>query len=131
MIDRTKLRIAANITVLIAVIIFIFCLASYNRILHQIETQHAGKIVQAFYMIQEPNFFKYFVGGIFAGAALIFTSVSDFWHRKEYGFTLTAINILVNLLAFVTLIIVYANPVFTTFMIVASAGGLAIAATNN
>lgn len=131
MVDRTKLRIAVNITVLIIVIIFIFRLASYNRILHQIETQHTGKIVQAFYMIQEPDFFKYFVGGIVAGAALIVTSVSDFWHREEYGFMLTVINILVNLLVFVTLIIVYANPVFTTFMIVASAGGLIIAATNS
>lgn len=131
MADKIKLRIVFHIVIIVSVIIFICFLMQYNVLLHEIEIQYTGKFIQAFYMIQEPDFFRYFVGGICAGAVLISVSISDFLHRDEYGIHLTIISILVNVIVLIILIIVYSNPVFTSFMAVVGTGGVIIAAWNS
>jgi len=119
-----KIIIGINLGIDIAAIIFIFLLRRYNQVLCAIQSKYTNKLMQSFYIVGEHDFFKYFVGGLIFAALLIILSVKDYKSRDEIGSGLALILIFINAFLLITLIIVYANPIFTSMVVVFTCVGV-------
>ena len=119
-----KIKIGISLGIDIATIIFIFLLRRYNQVLYEIQSKYTNKLMQSFYIVGEHDFLKYFIGGLIFAALLIFISVKDYKSRDEIGSGIALILIFINAFLLVTLIIVYANPVFTSMVVVLTCVGV-------
>ena len=97
-----KVQFITNVVVDGLLIIYLFFLNNYNQYLEGIQTFYHNKITEAFAIVEDPGFYKFFVLGILF---LVATIVLIIW--------------IVN----ITLIVLMSNPIFTalaTVLIVSS-----------
>lgn len=131
MTNGAKEKIVANILIDAATIIYIIFLCKYNKVLYGIQAQYASKIVAAWHIVCEPDFFWYFILGAVFALVLILVSLWDFRTWREAGILETIVSIILNLIVLVVLLKVYSNPVFTAFVIVLGCIGFGIEAMTN
>lgn len=128
MTGKIKLKIALNAAADIMVGIYILRLLNYNKILEEIQSVYDNKILQAWKVVGEPDFLYYLVGGAVSALALIAISLFDYRIRDEMGVKIVVVHIVIHVIVLIWLLVVYSNPIFTTFVTVLASAGIALAA---
>lgn len=124
-----KVQFITNVVVDGLLIIYLFFLNNYNQYLEGIQTFYHNKITEAFAIVEDPGFYKFFVLGILF---LVATIVLIIWIVKEsvlpelrnqHILIDSTILLFINIGLFITLIVLMSNPIFTalaTVLIVSS-----------
>ena len=124
-----KVQFITNVLVDGLLIIYLFFLNNYNQYLEGIQTFYHNKITEAFAIVEDPGFYKFFVLGILF---LVATIVLIIWIVKEsvlpelrnqHILIDSTILLFINIGLFITLIVLMSNPIFTalaTVLIVSS-----------
>lgn len=113
--------------VMIGTIVFIFKLNSYNKILQDIQNKYDNKIQQVLQIASEPDYFKYLLGGFIFILLLVLYTVYVF--KAKIGNEIFIIA-LINIILLIILIIVFWNPIITTFAVLLISGGVFIIANS-
>ncbi|MDQ0149616.1 hypothetical protein ACFO6R_16095 [Eubacterium multiforme] len=107
-------------TIIGITIIFIIKLLLYNKILNSIQNGYSNELEKAIEVAKEPNYFNYLLAG--GGIILILFSYTIFILRKTF-IDKKFIFALINIILGIWLLVVFWNPILTTFAILLFLGG--------
>lgn len=116
-----------EILVGIATLIFTIKLNSYNEILKSIQCKYDNEIEQALGIASHPDYFNYFLWGIIFIALLIGYTIFIF--KSRIG-SEALIIFIINFVLLIVLLIIFWNPILTTFAILLLGGGIFTIANN-
>lgn len=112
---------------IITTVVFTIKLNSYNKILSSIQSRYDNKIQQALEVASHPDYFTYFLLGIIFIALLVWYTVFTF--KAKIGNEILIVA-LINLILLIVLLIVFWNPIVTTFAVLLISGGVCMIANS-
>lgn len=116
-----KKIIGINGVIGIITIIYIIFLNVFNEKLFEIQQQYDSAIVRAYKTAQVPGFYNYFVIGIVLVVILIIEQIWNF-NNENAERLIIGIIIILNVALLILLVVTFANPIFTTVVIIAGLG---------
>lgn len=116
-----KKLIGINGVVGIITIIYIIFLKMFSEKLLEIQRQYDNIIISAYKTANVQGFYAYFVIGIILVAVLFVEQIWNYKNQDELG-TIIWLIIVLNIALLLLLIVTFANPVFTTVVILVGLG---------
>ncbi|WP_368901066.1 hypothetical protein [Oceanobacillus oncorhynchi] len=116
--------------IVIATVIFMFMLRNFNQELAFIQGMYNNKIESAFAIASTPGYFGYLAMGFFFVFVLVAYSIKCFKLVITLDFRII-INCIINVILLIRLLVIFSNPVLTTFATLLLVAGLFIIANSS
>lgn len=119
--NQNKIYVKNGIIIFVTVVYNIL-LHFYNIKLHKLQNNCQNKIIAAIKVFEDKDFLIYLTGGAIIACLLIASTIRRIKDMEIIGLRNTVILVLTNIILLIILLVIYSNPILTTFVIVVGVG---------